>query len=258
MRRVSILLVALLVCLGALSQEPAEGTSLLFDATEWNFGEIDEVNGVVSHTFHYRNTSEGFVQIERVYSSCGCTSGEYSRRPLKPNGEGLFTVTFDPAGRGGKVDKEIILTYNKGSEKTTLRVRGKVNPRPLTPEELYPYELAGGVRSDSSFKAFGKVAVGRTKSMTIALVNTSAEELEVAIEWEKQSGALEINEPFYLSPNEKALVTVTYAPTVENTAQSKLLIDEFRFVVGGTPSEMLFRTSAVAEEKHKKEKTTKQ
>ena len=250
MRRVPILLVALFLSLGAFSQELREGTSLLFEETEWNFGVIEEADGVVSHEFRYRNTTDEFIAIERIYSSCGCTSGEYSRRPLKPGGEAIFTVTFDPTERGGKVDKSITIAYN-GEERTILRIKGRVIPRPLSPEELYPYELGGGVRSDSSIKPFGKVAVGRVRSMTVALINTSEERVEIEIGWEKSSGALEINAPLDMEAGEKALVTLTYAPTKENTKESKLLIDEFRFVIDGTPSEMLFRTSAVVEEKTK-------
>ena len=250
MRRVPILLVALFLSLGAFSQEPREGTSLLFEETEWNFGEIKEVDGMVSHEFRYRNTTDEFVAIERIYSSCGCTSGEYSRRPLKPGGEAIFTVVFDPTERGGKVDKSVTIAYN-GEERTVLRIKGRVIPRPLSPEELYPYDLGSGVRSDSSIKPFGKVAVGKVRGMTVALINTSDKQVDVEIGWEKSSGALEINAPLDMAPGEKALVTLTYAPTKENTAESKLLIDEFRFVIDGTPSEMLFRTSAVVEEKAK-------
>ena len=80
------------------------------------------------------------------------------------------------------------------------------------------------------------------------------QQVEVKIGWEKSSGALEINAPLDMAPGEKALVTLTCAPTKENTAESKLLIDEFRFVIDGTPSEMLFRTSAVVKEETKKVK----
>lgn len=239
-------MVALFLSLGAFPQELREGTSLLFEETEWNFGEIKEADGVVSHEFRYRNTTDEFIAIERIYTSCGCTSGEYSRRPLKPGGEAIFTVTFDPTERGGKVDKSVTIAYN-GEERTVLRVKGRVIPRPLSPEELYPYELGGGIRSDSSIKPFGKVSMGRVRSMTIALINTSDKMVEIEIGWEKCSGALEINTPLDMEPGEKALVTLVYAPTKENTKESKLLIDEFRFVIDGTPSEMLFRTSAVVD-----------
>ena len=242
MRGVSFLLVAVMTCVGLFAQEPTAGAVLLFEQTEWDFGTINEEDGKVSHTFHYRNTSDDFVTIERVYSSCGCTTGEYSRRPLKAGGEGEFTVVFDPTDRGGRIAKSITIVYNNGEGRTTLYIKGRVKARPRSVEDSYPYELGGGVRSDSSFKPFGKVSVGKTKSMTIALANTSEQSVVLDVEWVKCSGVLEINLPADLAAGERALVTLTYAPTAESP---ELIIDEFRFVIDGKPSEELFRTSAV-------------
>lgn len=247
MRRVSILLVSLLSHLMVWAQSHEESNALLFEEVEWNFGTIEESEGVVSHTFRYRNISERFVTIERVYSSCGCTTGEYSRRPLKAGGEGEFTVLFNPEGREGRVDKTVTITYDQGRGRTELRIKGRINPRPRSAEELYPYDLGGGVRSDSSFKPFGKVAHGRTKSMSMALINTSPKRVEIGVMWEKCSGLLEINPPIDLAPEESALVTLTYAPSAGGGECSGLIIDEFRIVIDGTPSEELFRTSAVVE-----------
>ena len=196
------------------AQGPEEGdavpSALLFEEVEWNFGTIEEVAGKVSHTFRYRNTSDHSVMIERVYSSCGCTSGEYSRRPLKAGGEGEFVVTFDPTDRGGRVEKTVTLTYDKGRGRTELRIKGRVKARPRSVEDTHPYELGGGVRSDSSFKPFGRVAQGATKSMTLALVNTSQESVELGVQWERQSGMLEIEMTPELSAGESELVTLTY------------------------------------------------
>ena len=234
-----------MACVGLLAQEPTESSALLFESTEWDCGTINEADGKVSHTFRYRNISDGFVSIERVYSSCGCTTGEYSRRPLKAGGEGEFTVVFDPTERGGRVAKSITIVCDNDKGRTTLYVKGRVKARPRSVEDSYPYELGGGVRSDSSFKPFGKVVVGKSKSMTIALANTSERSVEIGVRWEKQSGELEINAPLDLAAGEEALVTLTYAPETIGEQESGLVIDEFRFVIDGEPSAELFRTSAV-------------
>lgn len=247
MRRVSILLMVLLSHLMVWAQDSEEPVALLFEHTVWDFGTINEVDGEIRHTFRYRNISDGFVTIERVYSSCGCTTGEYSRRPLKAGGEGEFTVVFNPADRGGRVSKSITLVYDEGRGRTNLYIKGRVIARPRSVEDTYPYELGGGVRSDSSIKPFGRVDYNKSKSMTIAIVNTSQQSVEIGIWRESESGALEINAPLDLSPNEEALVTLTYVPSEATVEHNGLLIDEFRIVVDGVPSEMVFRASAVVE-----------
>ncbi len=247
MRRVSILLVVLVSHLMVWAQGSEEPNALCFEELVWDFGTIEEEAGRVSHTFRYRNVSDHSIMIERVYSSCGCTTGDYSRRPLKAGGEGEFVVTFDPTDRGGKVDKTITLTYDKGAGRTELRIKGRVKARQRSVEETHPYELGGGVRSDSSFKPFGRVAQGSTKSMTLALVNTSRESVELGVEWQRQSGGLEIELPTELAPRESVLITLTYRPAAIAEGCAGLVTDEFRLLIDGEPSKELFRTSAVVQ-----------
>ncbi|MBO5661107.1 MAG: DUF1573 domain-containing protein [Tidjanibacter sp.] len=222
MRRVSILLVALLAVCALRAQEPEgdkqlheEQPALRFESTLWDFGRIEEVDGVVSHTFRYRNESDHFVAIERVYSSCGCTTGDYSRKPLKPNGEGEFTVNFDPEGirtRGGKVEKSVTIVFDKGRGRVELEVKGKVVPRPRSVADDYPYDLGGGVRCDANYRAFGNLPQGESRSMTLALYNGTAEPLCPSVAWEVRSGLLELHLPEEVAPGGNALVTMTYKP----------------------------------------------
>ena len=74
-------------------------TVLRFDTTTWNFGNIQEVEGKVSHTFHFTNIHTSPVVIEEVISTCGCAIPVYSKQPVKPGHTGTITVTFDPKGR---------------------------------------------------------------------------------------------------------------------------------------------------------------
>ena len=76
-------LLALLCCCSALAQKPAGG-SLRFDSTTWDFGEIKESEGVVSHEFNYINMSDHDVVLEFVTPGCSCTTTTYDRSPLPP------------------------------------------------------------------------------------------------------------------------------------------------------------------------------
>lgn len=235
MRRVSILLVALLGALQLFSQEPQVPMSLVFDTTVWDMGRIDEEAGAVSHTFHYRNEADHSVAIERVYSSCGCTTSDYSRKPLKAGGEGELVVTFDPEGRQGRVEKSITLVYDGGRGRTELTVKGKVKPRPRAVADEFPYELGGGLRSDASYRAFGNIAQGTTRSMTISLLNNTEEEMWPKVVWERQSGAMELFMPERIGAGDRVLVSLTY----DLTGQERygLLRDSFRLVATSGPEQ---------------------
>ncbi len=244
MRRVSILLVALWAVLTLGAQEPEEAISFVFEQTEWNFGRINESDGAISHSFRFRNEADHSVAIERVYVSCGCTSTDYSRRPIRAGQESEFVVTFDPEGRSGRVDRVVTIVYDGGKGTTDLHIKGRVKARPLSVEETHPYELGGGVRCDGLYRDFGRVAQKRTKSMTLALVNTSSEVVEIGVQWESRSGMLEIEVPTMLASGASALATLTYRPSALEDVCGGPVEDEFRLLIDGAPSGELFRTSA--------------
>lgn len=246
MRRVFILFVAILLGQSLAAQEDSQAVSLVFDTTEWNMGRIDEEDGPVSYTFRYRNEADHSVAIERVYTSCGCTTSDYSRKPLKAGGEGSVVVTFDPEGRSGRVDKSITLVFDSGRGRTELRIKGRVNPRPQSVADEYPYDLGGGLRADVTYRSFGKIAQGDTRSMALILYNSSDEPLRITPEWVEQSGALELFLPEQIAPDGRVLMTMTY--TISGVVpEGGLLRDSFRILIEGAilTEENLFTTRAV-------------
>lgn len=245
MRRVSISLIMLLVTFALRAQGSEGERSLVFESTEWNFGCIEEVDGVVSHTFRYRNEADHSVAIERVYTSCGCTTGDYSRRPLKAQGEGLFTVHFDPEGRGGEVEKSLTIVYDSGKGRTELVIRGEVTPRPRTVADDYPYDLGWGIRCNLNYRAFGNVAQGERTSVTFGLANTSDEAVEIGVVWNEKSGALELSLPEILGPGERALATMTYEPSGDGSARYGLLRDRFVLTLGSTTAKEEITATAI-------------
>lgn len=230
----------------ALSAQGTEGErSLVFEERVWDFGHIEEVAGEVTHAFRYRNEADHAVSIERVYTSCGCTTGDYSRRPLQAGGEALFMVKFDPAGRGGKVSKSLTIVYDGGKGRTELLIEGEVEPRPRTIAEDYPYDLGCGIRSNVNYRAFGNVAEGGSVSMTFGLANTSDEVVEIGALWSEQSGALLLSLPEALGPGERALATMTYQPGSGAEMRYGVLRDRFRLTFNGTEATEEMTTTAI-------------
>lgn len=255
----SVLLIVVLLLLGgrAYGQEgdfvadslsphtttaPAEPSKLLFESLVHDFGRINEVDGAVSHTFTFTNNYDHPIFIERVYTSCGCTNTDYSRTAVESGHKGRFTVEFNPEGREGKFDKRVTIVYNNGSGRTHLHVRGEVVGRPRSVADLYPYNVGGGVRADGDYKAFGNVAQGKSRSMTVALINTHSEAVSVDYVWAEASGALEVNMPTDLEAGEVALATLTYAP---EGGKYGLLRDRIELLVDGERTGRTITTTAV-------------
>ncbi len=124
--------VMMLLCIGtAAARTPGQKLGISFDATEYEFGNIKESSQPITHVFTYTNNGDSFVAVLWAKSSCGCTTPEYDRAPLRPGKSTTVKVTFDPRGQAGEVNKSVRLRMRSGtghSEEVTLRITGVVIP----------------------------------------------------------------------------------------------------------------------------------
>ena len=58
---------------------------LVFEERVFDFGEIKEENGLVSHEFEFKNVSQKVISINGVTSGCGCVQFEFPKEPLRPD-----------------------------------------------------------------------------------------------------------------------------------------------------------------------------
>lgn len=100
-------------------------TSIQFEATEINFGEVKE-GATVSKIYKFKNTGKRRLMIEKVEGSCGCTVAEWTKYPVEPGENAEIKVNFNSLGKRGEQDKVITVTANTEPAQTILRIKGKV------------------------------------------------------------------------------------------------------------------------------------
>ncbi len=150
----------------------------------WDFGTVNEVDGIVEHTFRFTNSGRIAFGIERVSVDCGCTTPVYTREPIEPKNEGAITVLFDPKGQEGPFEKSVHVTSKGGRNKNTLTIRGMVVPRPKSIEEEYPFTMGGGLRLSNLSLNYGYLEQGTIKEESVRYVNASP--MAVKLEWNVQ------------------------------------------------------------------------
>jgi hypothetical protein len=118
--------------------------------TNFDFGTISMAKGKVKHSFQIKNTGEEPVIIEKIYTSCMCTTASLEidgkkfgpfgmqghgfipkiNKELGPNKKALVDVEFDPAAHGlsgiGYVKRIVYLETSAGLEQ--LEISAKVTP----------------------------------------------------------------------------------------------------------------------------------
>lgn len=111
----------------ALPAEAAEKAKISFKEKTYNFGNIREDGGSVTHEFTFSNTGKGNLVIIDAAAQCGCTRPEYPKNPIAPGKSSKIKVTYNPLGRPGAFDKAVTVKTNAG--KVRLKISGTVIPK---------------------------------------------------------------------------------------------------------------------------------
>ena len=178
MKRVlHIALIALLTLIYGVSK-----AQIIFEKKNHDFGEIAEDGGTVEHIFRFKNSSTKPVVILSTYTSCGCTTAEFSKKPVMPGELSSVKVVFDPMNYPGQFARKVTIVTADGALKEPLLITGKVIPRKKTIEERFPLAVVKGVRMGDNFRSFGYVEHGKMVQSSFEIFNSSSRKVSISIE----------------------------------------------------------------------------
>ena len=112
----------------ALAKEKGEA-SIKFQETIYDFGNVNEKGGPVSHEFKFVNEGDAPLVIKSATAECGCTKPTFTDQAVNPGESGIINVTYNPLGRPGGFTKVVTVRCNGIPGKVNLKIRGTVNPR---------------------------------------------------------------------------------------------------------------------------------
>lgn len=164
MNRTIIGIIAAIIILGGLiwiaqpdsqsstaSSGKSNGSLTVEETNNYDFGTISMTAGKVKHQFKIKNTSSEAVTINKIYTSCMCTTAELTaggkqfgpygmpghgaipktEGVVNPNEQATVEVVFDPAAHGpagvGRIQRAITLENNAG-QPVELQVSANVTP----------------------------------------------------------------------------------------------------------------------------------
>jgi hypothetical protein len=121
------------------SADPSSLGAFQFQEMEFDFGTIDE-GKVIEHLFKFTNNGQAPLVISNITASCGCTSPDWTKTPVKPGDEGFVKVVFNSTAKTGTQAPTVTIQANTSPNVTRLRLKGNVTPK-LTganPSQLGP------------------------------------------------------------------------------------------------------------------------
>ena len=105
----------------SFSQKP----EIVFETPEYNFGDIQENKGKVSHKFSFTNNGKESIRILTVKPSCGCTTPNWSKDEIKPGKKGFIIAEYNPKGRPGVFRKSLSVITND-NRRSLIFIKGRV------------------------------------------------------------------------------------------------------------------------------------
>ena len=103
----------------------SQKSEIVFETPEYNFGDIQENNGKVSHKFSFTNNGKESIRILTVKPSCGCTTPNWSKDEIKPGKKGFIIAEYNPKGRPGVFRKSLSVITND-NRRSLIFIKGKV------------------------------------------------------------------------------------------------------------------------------------
>lgn len=211
---VRFLLCALFLFCGicAFAQRPLRQAGLEFEETTWDFGEIREADGAVSHQFNFINVSGKDVSFLLATGGCSCTTISYDRSAIPPGEASSVKVTFDPAGQPGQFHQVVQLVTSGDRQQYNLVIEGVVAERERPVDQLYPYPLVTGLQVSGLTARFGFVQQGTSLVKRIGIANTSDRPVELGYRLDSPDPAIKVTVPDRLESGQSGEVEIEFAP----------------------------------------------
>lgn len=109
----------------ATTANAATAPLMKFEKESHDFGKIKQ-GDKVSYDFKFTNNGKSPLIITDAVASCGCTTPEWPKTPVKPGESGLIKVIFNSAGKTGLQDKQITITANTVPAQNVVHLVGEV------------------------------------------------------------------------------------------------------------------------------------
>lgn len=206
----SIVVLITLVCLGLMSYAQAVSPFIVFEERVFEFGDIYEKDGVVSHTFVFKNTGKISVKIDEVVSGCGCTSHEFLSTAINPGQKSQITISYNPRHRPGFFSKEIVVLSNNKTHINRVWIKGNVISQEKPIEEDHPYEIGNGLYLSLKVLAFGKVEFGKSRQIKLLYANGTEKPMTLSFLVEGNHKNITFQNPGNLSSKQRGEMIFSY------------------------------------------------
>lgn len=207
----------LIICLFfSLTSWAQVSRPLQFKEESFDFGNVVEKDGPVTHVFEFTNTYNKPVKILHVKPSCNCTAPDWSREEIAPGKTGFVKAEFNPKGRPGFFTKTLTVTADAESNPFVLQIKGTV-------ETGHEKKIAGLKKSRGNWKVkstslnLGKIYIKNEYVVReFQMVNSGKKVINYLGSYDGPAYIRVNVEPRALQPGESGIIRIGYNGKLRN------------------------------------------
>lgn len=187
-----------------------------FKEETFDFGDVVEKDGAVTHIFEFTNIDTRPVKILLVKPSCGCTTPDWTKDVIKPGATGLIHAKFDPKGRPGFFSKTLTVTTDAEPNPFVLHIKGTVVSDMQKKVAAYTVTKGNWKVKSASFN-LGKVYIKNEYVVReFQIMNAGSKPVTYSGKYDGPAYVRVNVEPITLQPNEIGIVRLGYNGKLRN------------------------------------------
>lgn len=136
--------------------------------TVFDFGEISESDGSVSHRFAWRNLSSEAMSVLSATGKCSCTTATFAAATVQAGDTSSVVVTFDPKDKVGDFKQRVTVRFGSQPAANYLFVKGRILTSQMRIRRDFPIEV-GQVRISRDTLAIDLNAIGARSKISVSL-----------------------------------------------------------------------------------------
>jgi len=137
-----------------------------------SLGTIQEADGVQERTFWLRNDGTEAVSIVQGYTSCGCTTIDFTKdTPIVAGDSTSVVLRFNPQGKGGEFEETGTIVYGPHRKRIHLSMTGQCITSEETLMRQFPVRISDNIRLSANRFDLGIMHLGETKERNVIILH---------------------------------------------------------------------------------------
>ena len=137
-----------------------------------SLGTIQEADGVQERTFWLRNDGTEAVALVQGYTSCGCTTIQFTKdEPVAVGDSTSVVLRFNPQGKGGEFEETGTIVYGPNRKRIHLSMVGTCITSEETLMRQFPVRISDNIRLSADRFDLGIMHVGESKERGVVILH---------------------------------------------------------------------------------------